>query len=73
MQASDIRASVCLVMAALAADGTTTIHNAHHLFRGYEDLIGKLAKCQVAIKIALKEQEPASAEILPTKKIAIVT
>jgi UDP-N-acetylglucosamine 1-carboxyvinyltransferase len=50
VHASDIRASVCLVMAALVADGVTTIHNAHHLFRGYEDLIGNLSNCQVVIK-----------------------
>ena len=45
--ASDIRGSICLVMAALAAEGVTTIHNAYHLSRGYEDLVGKLAKCGV--------------------------
>jgi UDP-N-acetylglucosamine 1-carboxyvinyltransferase len=56
VHASDIRASVCLVMAALAADGVTTIHNAYHLFRGYEDLIGKLAKCQVVIDVKGSER-----------------
>ena len=48
--ASDLRASVCLVLAALAAHGTTEINNSYHLARGYEDLVGKLAKCGISIE-----------------------
>jgi UDP-N-acetylglucosamine 1-carboxyvinyltransferase len=48
--ASDLRASVCLVLAALAATGTTHISNAYHLERGYENLIGKLANCGIVIE-----------------------
>ena len=40
--ASDIRAGAALVVAALAADGETVIDGAHHVDRGYEDLVGKL-------------------------------
>jgi UDP-N-acetylglucosamine 1-carboxyvinyltransferase len=50
VNASDLRASVCLVLAALAGYGSTTINNAHHLSRGYEDLIGKLNGCGVKIE-----------------------
>jgi UDP-N-acetylglucosamine 1-carboxyvinyltransferase len=39
--ALDIRAGACLVLAGLVADGTTTIHEIHHLERGYEELVGK--------------------------------
>jgi UDP-N-acetylglucosamine 1-carboxyvinyltransferase len=53
--ASDLRASVCLVLAGLAADGVTTINNAHHLSRGYEELIDKVARCQVTLE-SLKAQ-----------------
>jgi UDP-N-acetylglucosamine 1-carboxyvinyltransferase len=37
----DLRAGASLILAALAADGTTTIHGAHHVHRGYENIGGK--------------------------------
>ncbi len=40
--ASDLRASASLVLAGLAASGTTTVHGIEHLDRGYVDLEGKL-------------------------------
>jgi UDP-N-acetylglucosamine 1-carboxyvinyltransferase len=40
--ASDLRASAALILAALAARGTSVIHAAHHLERGYERLDQKL-------------------------------
>jgi len=40
--ATDLRASAALVLAALAADGKTTIQKLHHLDRGYENLEAKL-------------------------------
>ncbi len=42
--ATDLRASAALVLAALAARGTSVIHAAHHLERGYERLDLKLAQ-----------------------------
>jgi UDP-N-acetylglucosamine 1-carboxyvinyltransferase len=42
--ATDLRASAALVLAGLAAKGTTTIQGLHHLDRGYDDLEGKLRK-----------------------------
>jgi UDP-N-acetylglucosamine 1-carboxyvinyltransferase len=42
VRAPDIRAGAALVVAALAADGETRIADAHHVDRGYEDLVGKL-------------------------------
>ena len=38
----DLRAGAALVLAALAADGMTTIEDAGHLGRGYDNLVGKL-------------------------------
>jgi UDP-N-acetylglucosamine 1-carboxyvinyltransferase len=42
VMATDLRASVCLVLAALAAEGDTTISRVYHLDRGYERLEEKL-------------------------------
>ncbi len=40
---SDIRSGAALVIAGMCAEGTTTCSNVHHLDRGYENLVGKLA------------------------------
>ena len=42
MKAHDIRAGAAMVVAGLAAEGETTIAGAHHVDRGYDDLVGKL-------------------------------
>ncbi|MFD6500567.1 hypothetical protein [Streptomyces goshikiensis] len=39
----DIRAVAALVIAALAAEGTSTLHGVYHLQRGYGHLLSKLA------------------------------
>jgi UDP-N-acetylglucosamine 1-carboxyvinyltransferase len=45
VMATDLRASVSLVVAALAAEGETTISRVYHLDRGYERLEEKLLAC----------------------------
>jgi UDP-N-acetylglucosamine 1-carboxyvinyltransferase len=45
VMATDLRASVSLVVAALAAEGETTISRVYHLDRGYERLEEKLSAC----------------------------
>jgi len=40
--ASDLRASACLVLAGLVADGATMVHRVYHLDRGYERMEEKL-------------------------------
>jgi UDP-N-acetylglucosamine 1-carboxyvinyltransferase len=42
VQATDLRASACLVLAGLVARGTTEVHRLHHLDRGYGNLEEKL-------------------------------
>jgi UDP-N-acetylglucosamine 1-carboxyvinyltransferase len=42
VMASDLRASAALVIAGLAAKGTTTVNRIYHLDRGYENIDGKL-------------------------------
>lgn len=43
VEIGDLRAGASLILAALAADGTTTIRGAHHVHRGYENIEGKFA------------------------------
>lgn len=45
VMATDLRASVSLVLAALATEGTTEVSRIYHLDRGYADLEAKLGKC----------------------------
>lgn len=45
VMASDLRASVCLVIAGLCAKGETKIRRIYHLDRGYQSLEKKLANC----------------------------
>ncbi|VAV98253.1 UDP-N-acetylglucosamine 1-carboxyvinyltransferase, partial [hydrothermal vent metagenome] len=39
----DIRAAAALTIAGLRAEGETIIRDAHHVDRGYENFVGKLA------------------------------
>ena len=48
--ATDLRASVSLILAGLAADNTTIINRIYHLDRGYEHLEKKLKNCKAHIK-----------------------
>ena len=50
VMATDLRASVSLVLAALIAEGETTIHRIYHLDRGYESLDRKLVQCGADIQ-----------------------
>ncbi len=50
VMATDLRASVSLVIAALAAEGETMVNRVYHLDRGFERLEDKLAACGAAIE-----------------------
>ena len=50
VMATDLRASVCLVLAGLIAQKETIINRIYHLDRGYEKLEIKLKKCKAIIK-----------------------
>jgi UDP-N-acetylglucosamine 1-carboxyvinyltransferase len=56
VMATDLRASVSLVVAALAAEGETVISRVYHLDRGYERLEDKLAGCGAAV-VRLRDGE----------------
>ena len=48
--ATDLRASVCLVLAGLVAKNKTIINRIYHLDRGYEKIEKKLYSCGALIK-----------------------
>jgi len=50
VMATDLRASVSLVLAGLIARGETTISRIYHLDRGYERLVDKLCECGAVIE-----------------------
>lgn len=50
VMATDLRASVSLVLAGLAASGETTVNRVYHLDRGYERLEQKLEACGATIE-----------------------
>jgi UDP-N-acetylglucosamine 1-carboxyvinyltransferase len=50
VMATDLRASVSLVIAALAAEGDTMVNRVYHLDRGFERLEDKLSACGAAIE-----------------------
>jgi UDP-N-acetylglucosamine 1-carboxyvinyltransferase len=54
VMATDLRASVSLVLAGLAAEGDTILNRVYHLDRGYERLVEKLGACGAEIE-RLKE------------------
>jgi len=50
VKAPDIRAGAALVIAGLAGVGTTVISDVHHIDRGYDDLVGRLASLGAGIE-----------------------
>jgi UDP-N-acetylglucosamine 1-carboxyvinyltransferase len=50
VMATDLRASVSLVIAALAAEGETLVHRVYHLDRGFERLEEKLVACGAEVE-----------------------
>ncbi len=50
VMATDLRASVSLVIAGLMADGITTINRVYHLDRGFEQLEQKLSRCGAMVE-----------------------
>ena len=55
VEATDLRAGACMILAGLCADGVTTISKIEHVLRGYENITGKFTN--VGAKIEIKEIE----------------
>ena len=68
--ATDLRASASLVLAALAAEGKTTIQGLHHLDRGYHNLEAKLQQLGARLQ---RVQDDSEVEEAPTAKNKITT
>ena len=74
VMATDLRASVSLVIAALAAEGRTTVHRVYHLDRGFERLEEKLTRCGAQVERLQGDDadmldggaDPAAADATPT-------
>lgn len=56
VMATDLRASVSLVVAGLAGEGETVVNRVYHLDRGFESLEAKLAGCGAQVQ-RLKDEE----------------
>ena len=51
VEATDLRAGACMVLAALIADKTTYINSIEHVLRGYENIIEKLSNVGAKIEL----------------------
>ncbi len=51
VEATDLRAGACMVLAALIADNTTYINSIEHVLRGYENIIEKLSNVGAKIEL----------------------
>lgn len=51
VEATDLRAGACLIIAGLIAKGKTIIKNVNHILRGYEGIVDKLSNLGAKIKI----------------------
>jgi UDP-N-acetylglucosamine 1-carboxyvinyltransferase len=56
---TDLRGGAALVLAGVAAEGETIIHEIHHIDRGYEDYVGKLS----ALGADVKRMEVGQSEV----------
>jgi UDP-N-acetylglucosamine 1-carboxyvinyltransferase len=56
----DIRSGAALVIGALCAEGTSVLHNAWHVERGYEDIVGKLTSVGARVERVASESGAAS-------------
>ena len=63
VMATDLRASVSLVLAGLAAEGETIVNRVYHLDRGYDRLEQKLAACGATVE-RLRDERVAETEML---------
>ena len=63
VHACDLRAGAAMVIAGLAAEGVTEIDSIHHIERGYENLVEKLAAVGADIKIITVAEDETSAQV----------
>ena len=65
VRACDLRAGAAMVVAGLAAHGTTRITQVQYIERGYEDLVGKMRALGADISVVtIPDGEPLKLEVL---------
>ena len=63
IKAMDLRAGAAMVIAGLAAKGTTEIEDIHHIERGYDDIVGKLRRVGADIrKVSFPDEKSTFAQ-----------
>ena len=60
VSSTDLRAGAALVLAGIAAEGQTRVHEIGHIDRGYEDYAGKLASLGANVRRASAEDASAA-------------
>lgn len=63
IQACDLRAGAAMVIAGLAAQGTTEIGCIHHIERGYEDIVRKLSGVGADIRVVVTPDEDKQSQV----------
>jgi UDP-N-acetylglucosamine 1-carboxyvinyltransferase len=63
VMATDLRASACLVLAGLVAEGQTVVDRIYHIDRGYDCIEEKLAQCGARIRRVSRGQYPHAASV----------
>lgn len=63
IQACDLRAGAAMVIAGLAAQGTTEIGCIHHIERGYEDIVRKLSGVGADIRVVVTPDEEKQSQV----------
>src|ERR687894_36958 len=66
VQASDLRASACLVLAGLVAEGETVVERVYHIDRGYEKIESKLRAVGAGIE---RVRESVTAQLPPVETV----
>jgi UDP-N-acetylglucosamine 1-carboxyvinyltransferase len=68
VQASDLRASACLVLAGLVAEGETVVERVYHIDRGYEKIEAKLRNVGADIE---RVRESVTAQLPPAAEVGV--
>ncbi|MCA1816115.1 MAG: UDP-N-acetylglucosamine 1-carboxyvinyltransferase [Acidobacteria bacterium] len=68
VQASDLRASACLVLAGLVAEGETVVERVYHIDRGYEKIEAKLRAVGAEIE---RVRESVTAQLPPAAEVGV--
>ena len=63
VQACDLRAGAAMIIAGLAAQGTTEIGRIHHIERGYEDIVRKLSGIGADIRVVVAPDEEKASNV----------